>query len=200
MRGVIAARTAVMTAIAALDAGMRRYQSGEVDYTGSISKCGDRRVRTPLYEAASVTLTRCKGQLKLKDRTFAIAKRSTMRKARIALAPRRRNAHDAAGRNGVRAPTAHQTGDRIERPEGATPKGGSSLRRRFYRMRLLLHAANDRPTAISTTPPYAQLTPSSAGEHVVNTGIPWRRNPARASPLTHLRTKSGESGLSTFER
>src|SRR5215831_13178066 len=30
----------------------RRYQSGEVDYTGGISKCGDRRVRTLLYEAA----------------------------------------------------------------------------------------------------------------------------------------------------
>jgi Transposase IS116/IS110/IS902 family len=36
----------------------RRYQSGEVDYTGGISKCGDRRVRTLLYEAASVILTR----------------------------------------------------------------------------------------------------------------------------------------------
>ena len=33
-------------------------------------------------------LTRYKGQLKLKDWTFAIAKRSTMRKARIALARR----------------------------------------------------------------------------------------------------------------
>src|SRR5271167_1685909 len=66
----------------------RRYQSGEVDYTGSISKCGDRRVRTLLYEAANVMLTRCKGPLKLKDWAFAIAKRSTMRKARIALARR----------------------------------------------------------------------------------------------------------------
>jgi transposase len=97
MRGLIAARTAVMTAVAAIDADMRRmtsasvacrrlmtipgvgqltaltfvaaiddpsrirrscdigaylglvprrYQSGEVDYVGSISKCGDRRVRT----------------------------------------------------------------------------------------------------------------------------------------------------------
>src|SRR3954454_9797509 len=36
----------------------RRYQSGEVDYTGGISKCGDRRVRTLLYEAANVMLTR----------------------------------------------------------------------------------------------------------------------------------------------
>ena len=59
----------------------RRYQSGEVDYTGGISKCGDRRVRTLLYEAANVMLTRYKGQLKLKDWAFAIAKRSTMRKA-----------------------------------------------------------------------------------------------------------------------
>jgi transposase len=66
----------------------RRYQSGEVDYVGSISKCGDRRMRTLLYEAANVMLTRYKGQLKLKDWAFAIAKRSTMRKARIALARR----------------------------------------------------------------------------------------------------------------
>jgi transposase len=66
----------------------RRYQSGEVDYTGSISKCGDRRVRTLLYEAANVMLTRYKRPLKLKDWALAIAKRSTMRKARIALARR----------------------------------------------------------------------------------------------------------------
>jgi transposase len=64
----------------------RRYQSGEVDYTGSISKCGGRRVRTLLYEAANVMLTRYKGPLKLKDWALAIAARSTMRKARIALA------------------------------------------------------------------------------------------------------------------
>ncbi|CAX22497.1 transposase of ISMdi14, IS110 family [Methylorubrum extorquens DM4] len=66
----------------------RRYQSGEVDYTGSISKCGDRRVRTLLYEAANVMLTRCRQPLKLKAWALAIAKRSTMRKARIALARR----------------------------------------------------------------------------------------------------------------
>lgn len=66
----------------------RRYQSGEIDYTGSISKCGDRRVRTLLYEAANVMLTRYKGALKLKDWALAIARRSTMRKARIALARR----------------------------------------------------------------------------------------------------------------
>ena len=37
---------------------------------------------------ANVMLTRYKGQLKLKDWAFAIAKRSTMRKARVALARR----------------------------------------------------------------------------------------------------------------
>jgi transposase len=104
MRGLSAARTAVMTAVAAIDDPSRirrsrdigayfglvpkRYQSGEVDYTGSISKCGDGRVRTLLYEAANVMLTRYKGQLKLKDWAFAIAQRSTMRKARVALARR----------------------------------------------------------------------------------------------------------------
>jgi hypothetical protein len=66
----------------------RRYQSGEVDYIGGISKCGDRRMRTLLYEAANVMLTHYKGQLKLKDWAFAIAKRSTMRKARVTLARR----------------------------------------------------------------------------------------------------------------
>jgi transposase len=64
----------------------RRYQSGEVDYTGSISKCGDRRVRTLLYEAANVMLTRYRGELALKDWALDISRRSTMRKARIALA------------------------------------------------------------------------------------------------------------------
>jgi hypothetical protein len=42
---------------------------------------GQARVRTLLYEAANVMLTRYKGQLKLKDWAFAIARRSTMRKA-----------------------------------------------------------------------------------------------------------------------
>src|ERR1700691_4652436 len=63
----------------------RRHQSGEIDYVGGISKCGDRRGRTPLYEAAHVMSTPSKG---LKDGPFGIAKRSTSRKPRIALARR----------------------------------------------------------------------------------------------------------------
>jgi transposase len=138
MRGLIAARTAVMSAVAAIDADIRRmtrasaacrrlmtipgvgqltalafvaaiddpsrirrsrdvgaylglvprrHQSGEVDYVGSISKCGDRRVRTPLYEAANVMLTRYKGQLK--SRTGPLRSPKDQRcKARVALARR----------------------------------------------------------------------------------------------------------------
>jgi hypothetical protein len=74
---------------------------GELDYTGGISKCGDRRVRTLLHEAANVMLTRYKGQLKLKDWAFAIAKRSTMRKARVALARRLANIMHAMLRDGT---------------------------------------------------------------------------------------------------
>jgi transposase len=36
----------------------RKYQSGETDVTGRISKIGDASVRTVLYEAANVILTR----------------------------------------------------------------------------------------------------------------------------------------------
>lgn len=66
----------------------RRWKSGEIDYTGSISKVGDRRVRTLLYEAANVMLTRYRGDLALKQWALRIGRRSTMRKARVALARR----------------------------------------------------------------------------------------------------------------
>jgi len=36
----------------------RRYASGEIDWTGRISKCGDKMLRSYLYEAANVLLTR----------------------------------------------------------------------------------------------------------------------------------------------
>jgi hypothetical protein len=36
----------------------RRYASGEVDWTGRISKCGDAMLRSYLFEAAGMLLTR----------------------------------------------------------------------------------------------------------------------------------------------
>jgi hypothetical protein len=54
----------------------RRYQSGEIDRTGRISKIGDRAVRTALFEAASVLLTRVSRWSALKAWGVRIAHRS----------------------------------------------------------------------------------------------------------------------------
>ena len=64
----------------------RKYQSGELDVTGSISKVGDQMVRTALYEAASVMLTRTVRMSPLKSWAMAVAKRRGAKKARVALA------------------------------------------------------------------------------------------------------------------
>ncbi|WP_428393943.1 IS110 family transposase [Lichenicoccus sp.] len=64
----------------------RQYQSGEMDRSGRISKCGDTLARTLLYEAAVVILTRVKRASSLKDWAQVIAKRSGPGKARVALA------------------------------------------------------------------------------------------------------------------
>lgn len=66
----------------------RRIQSGETDYTGRISKCGDKAIRTLLFEAANVMLTRCKREFGLRSWAMKVAARSSKRKARIALARR----------------------------------------------------------------------------------------------------------------
>jgi transposase len=64
----------------------RQYQSGEVDRSGRISRSGDTLARTLMYEAAVVILSRVKKASGLKDWAQAIAKRSGIGKARVALA------------------------------------------------------------------------------------------------------------------
>lgn len=64
----------------------KKYQSGETDITGRISKCGDEEVRTALYEAANVILTRPVKPSLLKDWAMGVARRAGMKKAKIALA------------------------------------------------------------------------------------------------------------------
>src|SRR5215207_1846961 len=67
----------------------RRYQSGETDYTGRISKIGDAAVRTALYEAGHVILTKpLKGCTNLKSWAMRVARRAGMSKAKVALARR----------------------------------------------------------------------------------------------------------------
>jgi transposase len=65
----------------------KKYQSGETDYSGRISKNGDGAVREALYEAAHLILTKpIKGCAQLKSWAMRIAKRAGMSKAKVALA------------------------------------------------------------------------------------------------------------------
>jgi transposase len=67
----------------------KKHQSGETDYTGRISKIGDGSVRTALYEAAHIMLTKpLKGCSALKSWAMRIAGRAGMSKAKVALARR----------------------------------------------------------------------------------------------------------------
>jgi transposase len=64
-----------------------KYQSGETDIDGRISKIGDAWVRAVLYEAANTILTKpLKGCTALKSWAMKLARRSGMKKAKVALA------------------------------------------------------------------------------------------------------------------
>jgi len=54
----------------------RRYQSEEVDYDGHISGRGDRQLRSLLYEAAAVILTRSSRESALRTRGLQLRKGS----------------------------------------------------------------------------------------------------------------------------
>jgi len=79
---VIGAPTTGVSNVAQLVTDMTR--AGQLP-AGSITKVGDRMVRTALYEAASVMLTRTVGFSGLKAWAMAVAKRRGMKKARVAL-------------------------------------------------------------------------------------------------------------------
>jgi transposase len=64
----------------------RRYQSGETDMQGGISRCGDELARTALYEAAHSLLIRSSKWSALRAWGMGVAKRRGMARARIAVA------------------------------------------------------------------------------------------------------------------
>lgn len=64
----------------------RSYQSGEVAWSGRISKTGDGIARALLYEAANVLMVRCKADIPLKTWAVKMADRVGGKKARVALA------------------------------------------------------------------------------------------------------------------
>ena len=182
MQGLIAARTAVMTVVTAIDAEMRRmtrasdacrrlmtipgvgqltalafvaaiddpsrirrsrdvgaylglvpkrHQSGEVDYVGGISKCGDRR-SGPAVRGRQCHADPLEGPAQIEG--LGLGNRQAINDAqgvdRAGASPRHHHACDAAQRNRVRRGVGlpiTETGDRIELPQGATPEGGSRV-------------------------------------------------------------------------
>ncbi len=64
----------------------RRYQSGQVDYDGHISRRGDRHVRSLLYEAATVILTRSSAESGLRTWGLALKERLGFKRAAVAVA------------------------------------------------------------------------------------------------------------------
>src|SRR3974377_740219 len=65
-----------------------KYQSGEIDWSGRISRCGDEMMRVMLYEAAQSMLVRSKKWSWLKAWAMQVARRRGMKKAIVALARR----------------------------------------------------------------------------------------------------------------
>ena len=64
----------------------KRYQSGEVDYDGHISRRGDGHLRTLLYEAAAVILTRSIADSSLRRWGLELRDRLGFKRAAVALA------------------------------------------------------------------------------------------------------------------
>jgi transposase len=64
----------------------RRFQSGEMDYDGHISHRGDARLRSLLYEAACVMLTRVRADSALRRWGLTLKKRLGFKRAATALA------------------------------------------------------------------------------------------------------------------
>jgi len=64
----------------------KRYQSGDTDIVGKISKQGDAMARHYLYEAANCLLSTWSGQSPLKSWGLALIRRVGPKKARVAVA------------------------------------------------------------------------------------------------------------------
>ena len=64
----------------------KRYQSGETDVVGGITRIGDGMVRSALYEAAHTMLTRSSRFSTLKRWALEVAKRRGLKRATVALA------------------------------------------------------------------------------------------------------------------
>jgi transposase len=66
----------------------RKYASGRIDRNGRITKCGDTMVRGYLFEAANSILARLRKACELRDWALQIAKKTSPKNAKVALARR----------------------------------------------------------------------------------------------------------------
>jgi len=64
----------------------RRYQSGEVDYDGHISRRGDTHLRGLRYEAATIVLTRTSAESSLRTWGLKLKERIGFKRAAVAVA------------------------------------------------------------------------------------------------------------------
>jgi transposase len=64
----------------------KRYQSGETDVTGGITRVSDDMVRTVLYEAANILLSRTMRFSVLKHWGLEVAKRRGLKRAKVTVA------------------------------------------------------------------------------------------------------------------
>src|SRR3954454_1555700 len=145
----------------------RRFQSGEMDYDGRVSKCGDAMMRTALYEAAQVLLTRTQKWSWLKTWGMQVARRRGAKAA-----PRRQSSpwRDASPwsctacgwtvRNSVGArrltPQRHNAEPRVPLRQKSTPRGDDG------RGEFAGNAVPLRQDAFQIVPPLL-LTPSCGG-------------------------------------
>ena len=105
----------------------RRYQSGEVDLAGRISKAGDRPARSLLFEAANALMTRVRHESSLRTLGAEAEREDRLPPGQDRRRPQaRRLASHLAGRDGVRPRScglSFRRGGR--RPEERTLAGSS---------------------------------------------------------------------------
>jgi len=88
----------------------RRYQSGEVDFDGHISRRGDSHLRSLLYQAATVILTRSRADSTLRSWGLQLRERVGFKRAAVAV----------ARKLAVIMHTMLKTGERFDRSAGAS--------------------------------------------------------------------------------
>ncbi len=119
----------------------RQHQSGEIDRRGRIAKNGDGLTRTALFAAANVMLTRSTQWTSLKHWGVSIAKRSSLKKAKVAVARKlcRHHAPDVEGRDilpldcqGGMSPLSHNRG--LARASLTEVPAGTGMRRRPHEL------------------------------------------------------------------